>query len=372
MKSLKTSIKIVVPTLFLILSTAFFIVFSAQAGTLAAVYIFMSRLKAGLDGSGANAVQFILAIDTATNIPTAGTITIEFPDDEDTSWCRTAGALTVTAVAASAVDLTGTTWDIDSALPTSGTLSAACTQGGAGTVDTITISGVGALTAGTTYGVQVASSIGVIGTNGTTGEHEVTVTAASGVTLDSKSFKIYLLGDDAVVITATVSDMPTVVCSISSNTVNLGTLYPGGAYATGGHTISTSTTSSGYYWAVYGTGDSSTDAGLYKSTATTHLIPSGATATLDLTNATIYGFGLTLSDPDSTDPATVAPNFVDTTAGTFGTIDRLYSGAKLVLSQSGTQGSAENSTVTYGAKASSSAPAGTYTETVYWICGGYY
>lgn len=370
MKSLKTSIKIVVPTLFLVLSIAFFIVFSAQAGTLAAVYIFMSRLKAGLDGSGANAVQFILAIDTATNIPTAGTIEIEFPDDEDATWCRTAGALTVTGVAASAVDLTGTNWDIDSALP--GTLTAACAQGGVGTVDTITISAVGALTAGTTYGVQIASNTGIIGTNGTTGEHEVTVTASSGATMDSKSFKIYLLSDDAVVITATVSAMPTVVCSISTNTVNLGTLYPGGAYATGGHTISTSTTSSGYYWAVYGTGDGSTDAGLYKSTATTHLLPSGATATLDLTNATIYGFGLTLSDPDAGDPATVAPNFVDTTAGTFGTIDRLYSGAKLVLSQSGSQGSAENSTVTYGAKANSSAPAGSYQETTYWICGGYY
>ena len=364
--------KIVVTTLFLVLSTAFFIVFSAQAGTLAAVYIFMSRLKAGLDGSGANAVQFILAIDTATTIPTAGTITIEFPDDEDTSWCRTIGALTVAGVAGSAADLAGGNWDIDSALPTSGTLSAACTQGGAGTVDTITISNVGALTAGTTYGVQISSATGVIGTNGTTGEHEVTITANSGGTMDSKSFKIYLLGDDAVVISATVSDMPTVVCSISLNAVNLGTLYPGGAYATGGHTISTSTTSNGYYWAVYGTGDGSTDAGLYKSTVTTHLIASGATATLDLTNATVYGFGLTLSDPDSTDPATVAPNFVNTTTGTFGTIDRLYSGAKLVLSQSGTQGSAENSTVTYGARASSSAPAGSYQETVYWICGGYY
>ena len=332
----------------------------------------MSRLKAGLDGAGNNSVQFILAIDTATTIPTAGTITIEFPDGEDTTWCRTAGALTVAAVTASPVDLAGGNWDIDSALPTSGTLAATCSQGGVGTVDTITISNVGVLTAGTTYGVQVSSNTGRIGTNGTTGEHEVTITAKSGATMDSKSFKLYLLADDAVVISATVSDMPTVSCTISTNTVNLGTLYPGGAYATGSHTIGTSTTSSGYYWAVYGTGDGSTDAGLYKSTATTHLIASGATATLDLSNATISGFGLTLSDPDAGGSATVATNFVDTTPGTFGTIDRLYSGAKLVLSQSGTQGSAENSTVTYGAKASAAAPAGTYTETVYWICGGYY
>lgn len=350
--------------------TSFFLVSSTQAGTLAAVYIFMSRLKANLDGSGANAVQMILAIDTATTIPTGGTVKIEFPDTEDSTWCRTAGALTVTTATASAADMAASNWDIDSALP--GTLTAACSQGGVGTVDTITISGVGELTAGTTYGVQIASNTGVIGTNTSAGEHELTITAASGGTMDSKSFKIDLLSDDAVVISATVSDMPTVDCAISSNTVNLGTLYPGGTYATGTHTISTSTTASGYYWAVYGTGDGSTDAGLYKSSATTHLIASGATATLDLTNASISGFGMTFSDPDSTGGAAVATNFVDTTAGTFGTIDRLYAGAKLVLNQSGVQSSSEQSTVTYGAKASASAPAGSYQETVYFICGAYY
>jgi len=371
-KSLVPTLKIVIPTFFLILFGSFLLIYSAHAGTLTNVYIHMSRIKAGLTGAAGQTVEMILAINPSSNISTGGTIVLEFPDAEDATWCRTEGSLTITATATDpAADLSGTGWQIDSALP--GTLTGACTQGsGVGTVDKFTISGVGALTAGTTYGVKIGNNLGVIGTAAAAGEHAITVTASQGTTSDSKSFKIDLLTDDAVVITATVSDMATVDCTISANTVNLGTLFPGGTYATGSHTITTSTTSSGYYWAVYGTGDGSTDAGLWKSTATTHLIQSGTTATLDLTNASITGFGMTLSDPDTAGSAVVTTNFVDTTAGTFGTIDRLFAGAKMVLYQNGNQLSGESSTVTYGAKASAAAPAGTYQETVYFVCGGYY
>lgn len=364
--------KVLIPTLLLIVSLSFVLINSVQAATLAAVYVFLSRMKVNLTGATGQEVQMILAIDTASAISTGGTITIEFPDTEDNMWCRTAGTLTVAAVTASAVDLSATNWEIDSGLPTSGTLAAGCTVGGAGTVDTITISNVGALSSGTTYGVQISNGItaGVLGTDDTAGEHTLTISAReSGVPIDSKSFKIYLITDDVVIISASVSDIPSIVCNISSNSVNLGTLYAGGAYATGTHTISTSTTSSGYYWAVYGTGDGSTDAGLWNATT---LIPSGATATLDLTSASVYGFGMTLSDPDAGDAAVVTTNFIDTTAGTFGTIDRLYSGAKMVLYQNGTQVSTEQSTVTYGAKAQAAATSGSYTEYVYFVCGGYY
>jgi hypothetical protein len=368
-----SKLKFLIPSFALIVALSFFLITSVQAATLAAVYVFLSRIKVNLAGTAGNEVQMILAIDTASAVASGGTITIEFPDDEDTLWCRTAGALTVASVTESAVDLSGQNWDIDSGLPNSGTaLAASCTQGGAGTVDTITISNVGALSAGTTYGVQISNgtAAGVLGTDDTAGEHILTISAReSGVPIDSKSFKIYLVTDDVVIISATVSDIPSVVCNISSNSVNLGTLYAGGAYATGTHTISTSTTANGYYWAVYGTGDSSTDAGLWNGTT---LIQSGATATLDLTSASISGFGMTLSDPDAAESATVTANFVDTTAGTFGTIDRLYSGAKMVLYQNGGQASAEQSTVTYGAKAQAAATSGSYTEYVYFVCGGYY
>lgn len=373
MRSLGTLLRIAIPTFLIVGFTSFFIFFSAQAASLTAVYMYYSRIQAGLNGTGGQAVQFVLAVAPAQNMGSGGTITIEYPDAADGTWCRGAGALGISAVASSEADLAITYWDIDSALPNSGTaLAAACTQGsGTSSVDTITITNVGALTAGTTYGVQISSSTGVLGTNGTAGQHEITVTVESGATIDSKTFKISLVSNDSVGVSATVSDAPSVNCSISTNTVNLGTLYPGGAYAIGTHTISTSATS-GYYWAAYGTGDGSTDAGLYKSTATTYLIASGTTATLDLTVAGSEGFGMTVSDPDSTGGAVVSTNFVDTTAGTFGTLDRLYSGAKMILSQNGAQGTSENATITYGARASASAPAGSYQETVTFICGGYY
>ncbi len=373
MKKLLSTLKFLVPTFVLVFFVSFLLLATTQAATLAAVYVFMSRIKVNLNGGTGQVVEMIVAIDTASAISSGGTVTIEFPDADDSMWCRTTGALTVTSTASSAADLSGTNWQIDTGLPNSGTsLTAACTQGGAGTVDKITISNVGALSAGTTYGVKLAngSAAGVLGTDDTAGEHIVTISAnLAGTPVDSKSFKIYLVTDDVVVVSALVSDVPSVVCTISSNSVNLGTLYPGGTYATGTHTISTSTTSSGYYWAVYGTGDGTNDAGLWNGTT---LIPSGATATLDLTNAAVYGFGMTLSDPDAGDPAAVTTNFVNTTTGTFGTIDRLYSGAKMVLYQNGTQGSSEQSTVTYGAKAQAAATSGSYTEYVYFVCGGYY
>ena len=370
MRKIISFLKYVVPTTLLVLMLSFLIVTTTQAGTLSAVYVFLSRLKINLNGTGTQAVEMILAIDTSTPVASGSTIKIEFPDAEDTKWCRTAGALTVSGIAGSAVDLPASNWSIDAALPTSGTLAATCTQGGAGTVDTITISNIGALTAGTTYGVRISGATGAIGTDSTVGEHVLNISVNSGgVPIDSKSLKLYLVSDDTVVVSATVADIASVSCSISSNTVNLGTLYPGGTYATGSHTIGTSTTSSGYYWAVYGTGDGTTDAGLYNGTS---LIQSGTTATLNLASPTIYGFGMTFSDPDNADPATVTTNFVNTTPGTFGTIDRLYSGAKLTLYQNGTQASSEPSTVTYGAKAQPTATSGAYTEYVYFICGGYY
>lgn len=373
MKNLKAIVKIGILTLLIVAGISFFHIFSSQAASLAAVYVYLSRIKAGLDGTGANAVELVLSITTTQSMASGGQIKIEFPDTGDSTWCRAAGALTVTAVDESVVDLVGTIWEIDSNLPNSGTaLAATCTQGaGAGSPDTITITNVGALTATTTYGVKIATNTGRIGTNSTANQHELTITASSGAVIDSKTFKISLISDDQVVVNATVSDAPSVNCSISTNIVNLGTLYPGGAYAIGSHTISTSA-SSGYYWAAYGKGDGSTDAGLYKSIATTYLIPSGATATINLTTAGSEGFGMVVADPDGGSGAVVATNFVDTNPGTFGTLDITYAGAKLLLSQNGVQSSSEPATVTYGARASTSAPAGEYQETVTFICGGYY
>lgn len=326
----------------------------------------MNTIKAGtLSG-----IEYILALNTDNSFTSGSSISLEFPDNQDGSWCRTAGALIATGISSSAVDLIGTGWDIDSDLP--GTLTASCSKGSTGTTDKITISNVGALTAGTTYGVKITGNIGILGTPVTAGQHMVTIIVTKDTLMDSKSVKIQTISNNQVVVTASVADVPGVTCSISTNTVNLGTLYPGGSYALGSHTITTTATD-GYYWAAYGNGNgSSGDAGLYKSSTTTYLIPSGPSDTIDLRVAGSEGFGLTLSDPDSTGPTTVSTNFSNTTLGIFGTLDRGIQGAKIILSKGTNTTSEEISTITYGARAGTSAVPGSYQETVTFVCGGYF
>ena len=365
-------ITVVLVTLTLLISPAF----KSDAGSLDAAYLFLSRIETDVDGS-TETVEYVLAFAPNQTIPSGGTVTLEFPDADDANWCRTADTLTVTGVASSVVDLSTTDWAIDAVLPTSSSLAATCTQGsGSSSSDKITISNVGELTGGTTYGVKVTNgtAAGVIGTDDTAGGHDVTVEAKQGATIDSSTFKINLISNDTVVISATVSDIPSVTCSISTNTVDLGSLYPGGSYATGSHTISTntSTTASGYYWAAYGQGDGSTDAGLWKSSATTKLLASTGSTTIDLTGVNAEGFGMTVSDPDTTGSAVVPADFSDASTGTFGSLDRAAAGAQLILYQNGAQSSGESSTITYGARASSTAPAGSYSESVTFVCGAYY
>lgn len=351
--------------------------FTANADNLNAVYFYLSRMQTNINGSSAT-VEYLIALSPTQNIPTSGTVTIVFPDADDTNWCRTAGALNITGESSSIVDLTSTDWDIDAVLPNSGSsLTATCTQGsGANSADTIVVSNVGALTASTTYGFKLTNgtTAGVIGTDDTAGSHPTTVTTQSGATLDSGTFDVELVSNDTVTVSATVNAAPTVNCSISTNTVDLGVLFPGGAYSAASHTISTSTslTTSGYYWAAYGTGDGSTDAGLYKSTATTYLLPSTGSTTIDLTGVGTEGFGMTVSDPDAGGAAVVPANFSNASPGIFGALDRTSAGARLILSQNGSQASPDNSTITYGAKAGGSAEAGSYSENVHFICGAYY
>lgn len=369
------SISVLVLTILFILISP---VFTSKAGALTAAYIYLSRIQSDINGTAPNTVEYVLAIDTAQTIPSGGTVTVYFPDGDDAKWCRTAGTLTVAGLASSAADYATTNWAIDAVMPNSGTsLAAVCAQGsGASSVDKITISNVGALTAGTTYGVKITngSAAGVIGTGATAGQHDVTIEAKNGTTIDSSTFGTYLVASDTVVVSATVAAVPSVNCSISTSAVSLGSLYPGGSYSTVSHTITTSTsaTASGYYWASYGTGDSSTDAGLYKSSATTYLIPSTGSGTIALTGVNAEGFGMTVSDPDAGGSAAVTADFSDATAGTFGALDRTPAGAQLILYQNGSQVASENATITYGARAGSSAVAGSYSESVTFVCGGYY
>jgi hypothetical protein len=64
--------------------------------------------------------------------------------------------------------------------------------------------------------------------------------------------------------------------------------------------------------------------------------------------------------------------FAGNGTGIFGSVGMGASNAELLLYQMGAQATSENATITYGARAGSSAEAGTYSETITFICGGYY
>lgn len=372
--------KKIFPSLLLFLLSigiVFFLVpsFKSDAAVFQGLYVYTSRMKAGLNGASGNQIEYVVAITPTQAIPSGGTLKIYFPDTGSGDWCRTAGALTVSGVSTSPVDLAGTYWDITTALP--GTLSASCAKGtgsGAGTPDTMSVTSVGALSAGTTYGVKISNSTGILGTaNDTVNTLMYLVEMYSGSVIDSGAFKFKLLAEDQVTITATVQEAPSITCTISPTSIDLGVLYPGGSYATGTNTITAQTSSSanGYYWAVYGKGNG-TNSGLYKSTATVYLLPS-TSPTMNLAAMGAEGFGLTASTPTPANSGTVSADFVDTTPGTFGGLGASGTpGAKLLIQKNSAQTVLSSSTITYGARAGNSAQPGSYTETVTFVCGGYY
>ena len=351
--------------------------FSSEAGVFPALYFYKSRMKANLVGTGVNAVEFVLAL-TTTQAFDAGTtsITIYFPDgaSHDTLWCRTGGVLTATGVTASAADQATSNWDIDAVLPfNTGGFTATCVQAAAGDPDKITLTNVGALTTGTTYGVKFETSTGILGTGNSTAASVILVELKEGVKTDYGSFEFRLLAEDQVTIDAIVSALPSITCTLTPTTVDLGTLMPGASFATGTSTITTTTsaTAEGYYWVVYGKGND-TNSGLWKSASTTYLIQSGAADTQDLRGIGTEGFGLTASPPTNTG-GTVATRFVDTTFGIFGTLGVSGTpGAKMLLHKASAQTTTSSSTITFGGRAGTTAEPGTYQEKVTFVCGGYY
>jgi hypothetical protein len=364
-----------VPALVTILITIFFFVvlfpsFKSQAGALGETYLYLSRIKTNLNGASGNEVEMILAFEPSQSFLEVNDVvaTISFPMADNGQWCRTPGALTVTGVSSAPTDITG--WAISLALPgATGGLSATCTQGnGTTTVDTITISNIADLNNTQIYGVQLSNSTGILGTSTTSGSRTIAVQISDNNNLDTKAFGVFLLTEDTVHVQATISAAPTITCTLSPTSINLGTLYPGGGLATliSSGQISTSSTNSGYYWAAYGRGNG-TNAGLWSGV---HLIQSGTgTGTVDISAGGSEGFGITLTQPTG---ATVTTDFVAGTPGLFGSLGANPSGARLVLYKSTETSPAQSSNVAYGARAGSGAPSGTYNEYITYVCGGYY
>jgi hypothetical protein len=347
-------------------------VFKSQAGTLGNTYLFLSRIQTGLTGGAGQEVEMILAFTPSQSFSSGTEVEIFFPMADNAKWCTIAGSLTVTGVTSGAPDVSGE-HEITAALP--GTLSASCSQGdGTTTVDTISITGVGALVNTATYGVKISNGSGTtpgtLGTSSVAGSRTVTVQVSDANNLDSKAFGVYLLTDDTVEITATVTAAPTVTCTLTPVTVSLGPLYPGGGLVEvlSSDQITTSSTNGGYYWAAYGKGNG-TNAGLYNSLGS-YLISSGTgTGTINISGGGSEGFGINLTPPLG---ATVTTDFQRVTPGVYGSLGAAPAGARLILYKASATTPGHSASVYYGARAGASAVSGDYIEYLTYVCGGYY
>ncbi len=156
------------------------------------------RQQANLAGGEVHQVFF----NPATSLPgSSNTVVFDFPDGDDGQWCRTAGVdLSVSGISSPE----GVT---ENATPLPGTLTADCVQGsGSSSVDTITVSGVGPLVAGTLYGWSVTDgSIAKLGTPPPAQGLIVNLTTTNGVTpIDTFQFFLSVLSSDQVVVSAEV------------------------------------------------------------------------------------------------------------------------------------------------------------------------
>ncbi len=329
-----------------------FLSFNVNASSIDETYLFFERMQVGEE------TEIVLMFTTTSAFDSGGTLSIKFMDDPG-EWCLGSASLVAVGADSSAIDIAG--WEIDEELPTSGgTFAASCVLNG---YDQIVIEDIGELEAGKSYGVRILKNSN-FQTSSVVGEKEVIIEMDDGTISGSQQLGVNLIESDSVVVSAYVSDVNTLTCNIPSSDVEFGTLSRGGDYTTNQHTLSaTSSHSSGYYWAVYGKGNG-TQAGLWKSTTPTSIIPSTGSTTINLTNNP--GFGLRVSSPSGTVP----PNFSHSNVSVFGAINSGRNNSRLIF-HSGEQGSS-NLTVTIGARAGASVEVGPYSETLTYLCGGLY
>ncbi len=139
------------------------------------------------------------------------TLTIQFPDDDDTLWCRTPGTITPT-----------TTNLRNSATPLPGTPSASCTQGsGADSYDTITISNLDNLTPTTHYAIRLEENTAQLGTPSTATNGIINLYTNDGTeNVESKMIDVYILNPNTIQVTGRVE--PTITFNIANDQVGFG------------------------------------------------------------------------------------------------------------------------------------------------------
>jgi hypothetical protein len=329
---------------------------SVSAATFNKAYLFFERMQTD------SQTGMVLMFTPSSNFVSSGELKITFLSDIG-EWCIDSAPIVVTGVGSSAVDIEG--WQIDEALPTETSLEATCVPGDpiGDVYDSIVVQNIGDLTMDTAYGIRFDENAN-FKTSSTQGTKEILIELDDGLDYASKIIAINLVESDSVSFSAFVSDIGTITCNISTSNISFDILPRSGSYTTRQHSLSTeSSLVNGYYWAVYGQGDG-TNAGLWKSTVPTSLIPSTGTTTINLSQN--QGFGLRANSSSGVIP----DHFSDSNSNVFGAINSGSSNSRLIFHESANTNS--NIIITLGARVGASTEVGPHSETLTYFCGGLY
>ncbi len=331
------------------------LLFNIQASNLERAYLLLGRMQTDVQ------TDMTLMFSVDSDFMPGGELTLTFLSDIG-QWCSEESSMDVTGVDSSSVDIGS--WIIEEELPTTSSLEATCIPGDVEeeVYDRIVVENIGALDSNVSYGLFFEENTNFT-TSSSSGDKRILVELEDGENIAISQIYINLIDSDGVSLVAFVSDSGTITCNISETNISFGILPRDGSYITQGHTLSTeSSLVDGYYWAVYGQGDG-VEAGLWKSTLPTSLIPSTGSSTIDLSQN--YGFGLNVTSSSGT----VIDDF-DNDFGVFGAINSGSTNSRLIFYEETEAFS--NLDVTLGAKAGSATEVGEYVETLTYFCGGLY
>jgi hypothetical protein len=187
----------------------------ARAATLTNARDYMNRNAENLTSSVTHEVIFTPATNVSGGSGT-NKIILVFPDADDGKWCYANagdGTVATTSLHDSATALPGTTKTV------------ACTKGsGSSSYDTITISGVDNLTAGTMYGFRIADgSTEKFGTPANTTTGVITVKTNNGTSdVDTRNIVVDIVASDQISISGTVD--PTMTLAITDTQIGFGSI----------------------------------------------------------------------------------------------------------------------------------------------------
>lgn len=213
-----------------------------DAAQLTTVRMYLNRQQAGL-ATGEIMELFFTPATTLTG--STNHVILSFPNNaaNNTKWCKTnAGTLTLTAITATSESIQ----TAEAATGILGTVTGACTQ----TPDTFTISAVGALQAGTKYGVRIAGNTSAIGTGDAAASIKYTVdTQQASTPTDTYTGATALTASDQIAVTATID--PTLSVTTTNLAVALGTLTSAAVSYSGASSAVVTNAKNGYVSVVY-------------------------------------------------------------------------------------------------------------------------